>query len=363
MSIEQDKFIQWAESRFDHDVKVDGRGSIRLNSIFTDDYKHHMYCHTNPQVKDGSDRPFGTYHCFKTGNTGTLASLVMQVDKVSFAEAMEILGGEDSNMRVLEERLQGLLSSDSEKAVERKKPEEVGLRLPPGTYRMSQLDDSNYYKSMAEVYLLGRNLDPNNYCVCISGDFKNRIIIPYYDRNGILIYWNSRVIGDDHGKDVLRYRGPDSDTGVGKGDVVYMTKWPKIGSTVHLAEGEFDGDTLTMVGLNGGALGGKNLSPEQAELLRGYKTIVCLDNDISGRDAIRTVGESFLSRGFADGLAFVRPPLGFKDWNSMLSKKRPEIVRAYIERNQRPFDQDTGLQEFIRSFEPDKKRFKPRKPL
>lgn len=363
MAIEQDKFLRWAEHRFDDDVKIDGKGSIRLNSIFTDDFKHHMYCHTDPQVKDGSDRPFGTFHCFKTGQKGSLVSLVMQVDNVPFDEAIAILGGEDTSAAVWEERLQEELGNYSEKTVARLKPEEVGLELPSGTFCISKLPEDNYFRISAEMYLLDRKLQPQNYCVCVSGDFKNRIVIPYYDREGNLIYWNTRVIGDNHGKDVLRYRGPDSDTGVGKSDVVYMSRWPELGEFVHLTEGEFDADALTVIGFNGGALGGKNLSQDQAEYLRGYKTIVCLDNDDSGRDAIRTVGENFLAHGFADGLAFVRPPVGFKDWNSMLLKIKPSVIKAYIEQNQRPFDPITGLTEFIRHFEPDKKNFRSTKPL
>lgn len=363
MTIEKDNFLKWAESRFDNDIKVDGKGSIRLNSIFTDDYKHHMYCHTDPQVKDGSDRPYGTFHCFKTGQKGSLASLVMMVDNCPFDEAIAALGGEEANMAVLEERLQEMLGSHSEKTVARPKPEEVGLQLPLGTYQISELPEDNFFRSAAEIYLIERKLKPENYCVCVSGEFKNRIIIPYYDRKGNLIYWNSRVIGDNHGKDVLRYRGPDADTGVGKSDVVYMSHWPELGEIVHLTEGEFDADALTIAGLNGGALGGKNLSQDQAEYLRGYRPVVCLDNDISGREAILTVGENFLSHGFATGLAFVRPPVGFKDWNAMLLKLKPVIIKAYIQKAQRLFDPITGLEEFIRHFEPEKKNFRKQKPL
>lgn len=363
MAVDQDKFIRWAESRFDNDVKIDGKGSIRLNSIFADDFKHHMYCHTDPQIKDGSNRPFGTFHCFKTGQKGSLVSLVMMVENCPFDEALDILGGEDVNMRFLEERLQKMLATDSEKNVKPSSPVDINLKLPDGTYRISDLPEDNYYRVSAEIYLIDRKLRPENYCVCVSGEFKNRIVIPYYDRNGKLIYWNTRIIGNEHGKDVLRYRGPSSDTGVGKSDVIYMSNWPDLGETVHLTEGEFDADALTIVGFNGGALGGKNLSPEQAEYLRGHKTVVCLDNDDSGREAIRIVGEDFLAHGFADGLAFVRPPIGFKDWNAMLMKLSPAVIRAYVLKNQKSFNPITGLEEWIRHFTPDKRNFRATKPL
>jgi len=360
MAIDPEMFLRWAEDRFDNDVKTDNKGNIRLNSIFADDYKHHMYCHVDPQIKDGSDRPFGTYHCFKTDKRGTLVSLVMQIDSCAFDEALNILGGEDSNMRLLEERLQQLLhKKPSEPVIE---PSPV-LQIPSGSHPILNLPESDYYRSSAEIYLTDRKLSPDKYLVCISGKYKNRIIIPYYDRDGKLIYWNSRVIGDSHGKNVLRYQGPDSEVGVGKSDVVYTSCWPELGEEIFITEGEFDADSLASIGLNGIALGGKVLSPSQAEYLRGYKVNICLDNDGAGEEAIQKVGNDFIERGFSKGLSFVRPPVGYKDWNSMLIKLKPDVIRSYIITNRKPYSPDTGLIEKIKHFAAEAKNFRPTKAL
>ena len=87
MSINFDRFLHWAESRFD-DVKVRG-GEVLLNSIFCDDRKHHLWC--NPAGgKTGFEG--GVYHCWKSDRSGSLVKLVMEVDKCPYEEAAEILG-------------------------------------------------------------------------------------------------------------------------------------------------------------------------------------------------------------------------------------------------------------------------------
>lgn len=362
MSIDQEKFMEWAEERFDGDIKFDTKGSIRLNSIFTDDYKHHMYCHCDPQVKDGSERPYGTFHCFKTDQVGSLITLVMKVDECPYDEAMATLGGENHDIRNLEERLQQMLKDKRDKIVERALPEDQGLQLPDASLPICELPEENYYRVSAELYLMDRKLNASDYWVCINGEYKNRIIIPYYDREMTLIYWNSRIIGDPKDKDVLRYRGPDADVGIGKSDVVYMSHWPKLGSRVHLTEGEFDADSLSMCGLHGGALGGKNFGPDQARYLRGYWPVMALDNDSAGQGGIIAVGQEMLRQGLST-LHFVRPPKGYKDWNKMLVDLGPEIVRAYIAKNEKPFNDLAALEEELSHFKVQKKNFRPSKPI
>jgi hypothetical protein len=279
--IDFEKFLEWAESRFG-DVVVKG-DEIKVNSIFADDYKQHLWC--NP-YGGKHDRPNGVFHCWKTDTKGSLVSLVMQVDGCTYEEALEILGGSDARMAVLEKQVQELFAKKKEPVIEELEPVEPKsdkLELPPFTYRFEDLPSASYHRVNAEVYMFNRKLSTEGLMVCTRGEYRQRIIIPYYDPKGDLIYWNGRYIGDSD--KVTKYRGPKKEVGIGKGDVLYMPEWPEKGSVVYLTEGELDALSIKKSKLHAGGFGGKSLTDIQIEILRstGYIPVICLDSDSAGK--------------------------------------------------------------------------------
>ncbi len=198
MSVEYDTFLSWVESHFD-DVEAKGK-DIKINSIFTDDTKRHLWCCPK---KDA-------FHCWKTGEKGSLAKLVSIVDNCTYAEARERIGGRDS-LAMLEAKFYQVFGGESFPKVE--KPDNR-VKLPPETYRIASLSPANSYRIKAEKYLDNRRLPISNLMICTSGKHKDRIIIPYYGPKGELIYWNGRDITD---KAYLRYCGPEKEeVGFGK---------------------------------------------------------------------------------------------------------------------------------------------------
>lgn len=326
MSIDFDLFLSWAESRF-KDVAVRG-SEIKLNSIFCEDYKHHLWC--NPS--GGKNQiPYGVFHCWKTDTKGSLVSLVMQVDKCSFEDALETLDSPNHNLDDLEKQVQNIFESKSQtKFIE---IEKTKIDLPPNTYKFDDLPSVNYYKKNAGEYLRNRKISTDGLLICVSGQYKNRIIIPYYNKNGDLIYYNGRYVGDSK----LRYMGPPKDLGVGKGDVLYVPKWPEDGEKIYLAEGEFDAMSLSQCGYYSAAFGGKNLSDAQINIIKPYVPVLCLDADKAGAEALLFMGDSLLKRGFSN-IFYVRASKEHKDWNSMLQNDGEKVVRAYIRQNEKRYD-------------------------
>jgi DNA primase len=320
--IDFDLFLDWAESRFG-DVIVKG-DEIRVNSIFEDDTKHHMWC--NPSGgKHGIDH--GVFHCWKSGAKGSLISLIMQVDNCTYEQALEILGGADTRLSVLEKRVQEMFEK---RKIEEPPAITEGLQLPPFTYLFDDLLPSSYSRVQAEVYLFQRKLSTNGLMVCTAGEYRNRIIIPYYNETGKLIYFNGRYIGESD--KVGKYKGPSKESGVGKAEVLYFQEWPKEGAIVYLTEGEFDSQSVKMCSYDTGAFGGKALSETQIEILRNkkYIPIICLDSDEAGKYGLRKMGEQLTSAGF-DKFGFVRSPTQYKDWNAFLQALGTKLMRRYIE--------------------------------
>ena len=329
--ISYERFLTWCEDRFG-DVSISG-DEIKVNSIFCEDYKKHLWMNV---VGGKKKKEFGVFHCFKSNRKGSLISLVMLVDHCTFEEALATL---ESGLTIweLSDEIDKLFSTEKQPVINY--PNKNDIPLPESTFRISQLPENDYYRIKAESYLKNRGLPIGKMMICEGGIYKDRLIIPYFKEN-TLIYWNGRYIGND--KEVIRYMGPPKEIGVGKSDVIYWASTPQKGSKIYLTEGEFCAESFKLADLSSGAFGGKSLSEKQAEMLRGYQLCLCLDNDGSGEKATETVGEYFIKFGFKD-ISYVRPPNNYKDWNELMVKTSPSVLRAYVEKYEKSYDSFTSI--------------------
>ena len=331
MSIYFDKFLGWAESRFD-DVIVKGE-EILLNSVFCEDRKHHLWC--NPSGGKTNSRN-GVYHCWKSDSKGSLIGLVMQVDKCSYDEAVETIDGTpEGSIQDLERRVREIFSGSSTASP----PPKQGLDLPSDCYLFDELPSYNRLKVMAEEYLSSRKIPTNGLFVCTRGRYRDRVLIPYYDRSGSLIYYNGRYVGDPGEK--LRYLGPPKDLGIGKGDVLFCRTWPSKGDKVYITEGEFDSMSLDICGFRSAALGGKSMTERQMEMIKDFIPVLCLDSDSAGGAALPKMANALFSHGFKR-VSYVRPCKEYKDWNGMLSNKGERILREYVRTQEKCYNESLG---------------------
>lgn len=333
MSIDYDRFLEWAESRFDS-VVVSG-AEIKVNSIFCDDRKHHLWC--NPSGgKKGCET--GVYHCWKSEQKGSLVGLVMLVDGCSYDEAMRTLdlaGG--GRLADLEKRVEEMFFSKQTAPLEAPTAP-VRLEMPPDCYPFDDLPTGHRLRRQAAEYLASRMIPTEGLTVCTSGRYRNRIVIPYLDRQGSLIYYNGRYVGEG---DNLRYLGPPKELGIGKGDVLYSRNWPHKGDKVYITEGEFDSMSLDIAGFKSIALGGKSMTTTQIDMIRGCLPVLSLDADDSGRSATPRLANMLLKNGFS-GVRYVRPSREYKDWNGLLIARGPKVVAMYIKSQERDYERLGG---------------------
>jgi len=345
MRIDHDKFISWAERRFGEvavsgsEVKVNDPWWINENGSPDNDFK----CWIN------TDKC--CYRAFKSGHTGHLVEFVMYWEGCDWDEASEIAGGRDS-LYDLDKKLAAFLKEEQtvDEIADRKE-----IRLPGQSVLLAS-NSMHPVCRWAREYLANRHLPTDGLMACLSSakedkHYKNRIIIPYYGRDGELIYFNTRAIS---AKDKIRYRGPNKkEFVVGKGDVLWMSRWPPDKSKIYLTEGEFDAMSLAMCNLHAGACGGKSLSDTQIEMLSPYRICLAFDSDKAGKD-IYKISQQLLAKGQMimdtneptahDGqprVTMVRPPQQYKDWNKFLTQHDPKIIIMYINRYEKPCNEDT----------------------
>jgi DNA primase len=309
-----DSFVDWANNRFNGNVVVKG-SEVRLNSIFEYDTKYHLWCSPSGGKHN---RPDGCYQCFKTGKRGTLVGLVMLVEGLEYGQAKDLISS--INPLDLEDQVKKLLGTNS--SFEKDPPLPDFLPLPKGTFYIKDAPD--YYKNEAIKYLSNRSLSVGDLAVCVEGEYRDRIVIPYKDKKGRIIYYNCRLLHDNG----LRYLGPPKSVGVGKSDVLYMVNWRTCGGKIYLTEGEFDAISLQYSGLDAAAVGGKTVSDTQLFKLLDFQVCLAFDQDAYGLPAVREAAVKLIGLGV--NTSFVRPAKGYKDWNLMLQRFGPNVVREYI---------------------------------
>lgn len=324
MQISFDAFKNWAQTKFSN-VIIKG-DEIRLNSIFTDsvDKGHHLWC--NPYGGKNNVN-FGVYHCFKTDKKGTLIGLVMHVENCDFYTALRVLNG---NLRVSNKNLNQILDFDENNYRFKIKK----IEFPEFCFSIDGNSNNNIHKQ-AIKYLESRKINYKDFYVCLDGNYKNRIIIPYFNEKRELIYFNSRALFETK----LRYLGPPKTIGVGKEDVLYFPKIPT-SKRIYVTEGEFDAYILSSCGFSSAACGGKNLSDIQASMLSNFEIALCLDLDKAGTTALKSMKtklDAFDSANSKERITVIRPAEGFKDWNEMALKHSFDIIKAYIEKYEKPF--------------------------
>ena len=339
MAIDYDLFYDWCSDRFgEHNLKVrhTAHGTeITTHSFFAldklgkDDRKFHLWMNTEGGKKQIEG---GAYRCWLTDEMGSLISLVSKVDGITYEDAEELISGATS-LRNLEKKVDEFFGH--KETVEEMSIldviETTELSLPDWCFEIDKMAAAHFMRIRARKYLQNRKIPSEGLYVCTNGDYENRIIIPYYDRDGKLVFYNGRTMNSS--KKILRYmKPPEGD----QESVLYMTSWPSAGSKIYIMEGEFDAITLGLCGLVGCACGGKYLSDTQIELIRGYQPVLVFDSDESGLEALINVGNTLLERGFGK-VRFVRPPKVYKDWNKLLVERNAQTVKAYIERFEKAF--------------------------
>jgi len=330
LSVNQDNFLEWVNKRFD-DAIVAGN-EIKVQDIWW----------TNEDGNPDRDNKCWInidkccYRAFKSNRTGNIIEFVKEIDNCSWDEALNTLGLEN-NISNLEEKLIAFFQEEQKKDNNYYVKQVV---LPHSTHLIKDAPECNI-KNRAIDYLASRKLDNSKLMVCLGeGKYKGRIIIPYYDKSGKLIYFNSRTL-DKNNK--LRYYGPAKEEfGVGKGDVLWMSSFPEKGSRIYLTEGEFDAMSLSQCGLRSGACGGKSFNFKQNEMVKDYCLCLAFDADKAGKD-FEQIGKFILENGKArvdskSKLTMVRPPENLKDWNQFYIEHGANIVLKYIEKYEKEFD-------------------------
>ena len=297
------------------------------------------------------------YHCFGCGKGGGVINFIMEIENLSFPDAVQFLARraglevpEDSRDETRGRRARMLdLNRDAARFFHEQlispagKPAQdyvrnrgitsmvkpFGLGFAPDSW--NALTDAMRAKGYTQPELVAAGLARTGKNGGIYDYYRNRLMFPVIDVRGSVIGFSGRILGDGEPKylnspDTLVYSKSNSLFALN------LAKKSKSGY-ILLAEGNIDVVSLHQAGFDSAVASlGTSLTAEQARLMARYtnQVVIAYDNDNAGKKAAQRA-ISILQP--LDIKVKVLQIPGAKDPDEFIQAKGPEAFRNLIERS------------------------------
>lgn len=303
------------------------------------------------------------YHCFGCGKGGGVINFVMEIENLSFPEAVEFLAKragmplpEETNDRESRRRARML---ELNKAAARFFYEQLSTvagqaacdymrkrQLRPATARnfgigfapdtWDSLTHAMKAQGFTEKELAEAGLVRHGKNGGVYDTFRNRLMFPVIDVRGNVIGFSGRILGDGEPK----YMNSPETLVFNKSRNLFalnLAKKSKCGYII-LSEGNIDVASLHQAGFDSAVASlGTSLTPEQARLISRYtdQVVIAYDNDGAGiKAAQRAIG--ILEK--LDLKVKVLRLEGAKDPDEFIKLKGPEAFRKLLEGSEDQID-------------------------
>ena len=296
------------------------------------------------------------YHCFGCGKGGGVISFIMEIENLSFPEAVAFLARranmplpEQENDRESKKRARiYALNRDAarffyeqmntpageraraymaQRGIGRTTATNFGLGCAPDEW--SALERAMRDKGYTDYELFDAGLVKKGKRGGYYDTFRNRLMFPVIDVQGRVIGFSGRILGEDGPK----YLNSPETTVFNKGSNLFalnLAKKTKSGY-ILLTEGNIDVVSLHQAGFDSAVASlGTSLTPEQARLISRYtsEVILAYDNDGAGQKASQRA-ISILEK--LDLKVRVLQMSGAKDPDEYIRLKGPEAFARLIE--------------------------------
>lgn len=256
----------------------------------------------------------GLWQCFKSGERGNFIKLYSITEKIPYRKAYEKF-------------LFEAFMAEPRKEV---KPEEK-IESLDDTTKFEFLDIYREYTdplmSKAAMYVIDRGLDNGTFYVAKDGFYANRLIIPFFNMNKEMFYFQARALLDGMQPKYLNCKSLKSS------EVLFPFKYTET-SPLFITEGVFDCLALSKCGYNSTTTLSCNVGESQMSQLKFYSgpIVVAYDSDRAGIEGVHRFLRIGLKHKLMD-MWWVTPSKGFKDWNEQVLKNGVLDTSVYIGKN------------------------------
>ena len=188
------------------------------------------------------------------------------------------------------------------------------------------------YKELLIKFLKDRNLPPDvNIFVAYKGPYQSRIIIPIYDENNDIIYFQGRRLDDNMPR---KYDNPT----LKKSNVILNKHKFNKERYIIITEGIID---ALSIGDSATSILGKNITDEFIENIKPYTNkgiIIALDNDKAGIDSLKYFMKHSNYNKQVKYFLFPKKYNLYKDINNYVSKENDVNVYDFIVNNSHTYE-------------------------
>ena len=258
------------------------------------------------------------WNCFNCDEHGNFYDIYSRMIGISYEDAVDRLKNEKWDKDRVKRRIQ-----------KKKKKKEVVEFTHYNWIKEDCLKPSERYVNALKKFYNDRLIDPtkNKLYICYQGTYRNRIVIPIFDKDDNIVYFQARRIPTTGL--IPKYDNPASPKEI----IIMNSHLFNLDKYIVVSEGIID---AWMVGTQGTTCLGKYISEEflfQLFTMTSKGVIIALDNDDEGRKALikfmdknkysRKVNYFFHSSEFAE----------YDDINSIVRGKSVQNVYELITRN------------------------------
>lgn len=233
------------------------------------DGKYNLEINTEQEV-------FNCWKCEEPKFSGHLSQLIRNLGTKADYDLYQSYAGSYYN------RFASFEKNDEEEEID------LTIYLPKEFISFADIDDENHMHLKAYMYMVNERKLTREELIkyrigfCIDGKYRNRIIIPSYDDDGMINYFVARSFIKEH-------KPPYMNPKVDKDLIVFNEGYINWDSTIYLVEGVFEMFSVC----NGAPQLGKTISKRMLSLLKVKKpnVVIVLDPDayINGINMFQTL--------------------------------------------------------------------------
>lgn len=250
----------------------------------------------------------GIIHCFNCGNTWSPLNFIKEAGGLSVSDVVKEINNGEFYITNLDKELptKEILSVEMMELLEFK-----NNNLPDEAIDLSNENQLRFYKNNSVIlkaleYIHSRRLDtainkPSTFYISLTDHtHKNRLVLPFFDANGKVVFYQTRAIGanvDGHREDI-RYLGKTASDK----SVFNLDKISSDIEEIYVFEGPIDccfvRNGVAIAGITKGDSDFTELQEEQLSLYLnfGHKIVWVLDNQWIDETA-RVKSENLLKKG------------------------------------------------------------------
>lgn len=263
------------------------------------------------------------YHCWNCGSSGSFLSIYSKLKGISISEALKELRGFNPDYLI-----QKLSKRKRDKVLKEIEYENFNYILSDCITYNEKVDSyiKSLYQRKLNSFIKERCIPPNKVFMAYKGEYQGMYIIPIYDSDNNIIYFQAR---SSDASIKPKYKNPT----LKKGNIIFNKHLFERSKYIIICEGLLD---AISIGNQGTSCLGKEISSKflkELQQLTDMGIIIALDNDKSGLESMISILKNVDIPFNIKFFLFPYKHKKYKDINELIVNENINNIYEYVVNN------------------------------